>query len=721
MIYTECTITVKNNKSSIDNDILLYRGDKEVQIYFTIVNSKYKYSNVATINLIENTNASYGQLIIKRPESTPIFTEIVPTSNGRVLLTITSDMIDEIEEVGSYDFQIRLFDQEKTSRITIPPVIGGIVIEEPIAIEDVSTINKVNLATVNNAVITTEEALNVFDEDGNYIKTTWLDKDVITDSKLNKIEDGIEGVNQKIDSVSTSIPTATSDLTNDIGFITADNIPITIDSTDQPQTTKPVEVIPAGITVTTYNPNAKLVIKNASGNSTQYISHLGTTTLDVNLDDATELTFTDVEKVTVKDVPNIQKITATCSELNVSGIDELRRINIKGDICNNTEAMIKLAEGLRDRNDMAWGSVVTQNQDVRREVEDHFIQKDWYFGTDTVVSSANCPHFKTMSICDIWESAEYGEGRTYAVADTEIDDGGEGCTNPLLNEFNNTDIPASNYLGKFSFCTSEPNFLGGTQNNHGLSVLSVIAMDGNNKFSAYGVAPKSQFYMFKIANKEGSSNKNDWYPVITKATELNLDGLNISYGTASNTTVDQTIADTDKNICIAFADNKGILCCANGNEGTNVINEDGTVTSVHEGVQYPQNGSFSIATGSTRKNETISDFSTCCDGLDFMAVSGNTNPSEYAVIGRFKKNTTGEVVYSMYNGTSYSSPLILGCVLLMKNLFYKKYKREATQRELVEYMSKHTRDMGLEAYQQGYGIFDFMAYNPNPKQVTKKI
>ena len=753
MIYTDCTITVKNNKSLIDNDILLYRGDKEVQIYFTIQNNRYKYANGSAENLIQTTEASYGQLIIRRPETTPIFTEIAPTSNGRILLTITGDMIDELVELGDYDFQIRLFDENETSRITIPPVIGGIVIEEPIAIEDVTTTNEVNVAKVNEAEVTSEEDLPAFDEQGNYLKTQWNDRDVITDAKLNKIEAGIEGVNQKIKDI--DIPTNVSQLTNDANYITLDDIPFTIDSTDQPQTQKSTD-IPSGITITNYTS----VGYSMSINGESMSIPLGIKTLDLDLESVTSISiYAPIDKLIIKDVPNLQRVSmeqskeliiventpsltefsansnsknitiknapnlekakVCCEELSIQGVDNLRRLHLSGDICNNAEAMTAIAEVLKDRNNMAWGSVVTQNQDVRREVEDAFIQKDWYFGTDKYVSSSQ-PCFKTMNICDIWESAEYGEGRTYAVADAEIDDGGEGCTDPLQNEFDNTDIPASNYLGKFSFCTNEPNFIGGTQHGHGLEVLSIIAMDGSYS-SYYGIAPKAKFYMFKIGNKEGYATRSDYYRCISKATELNLDGLNISYGTSSNTTTDQTITDSDKDIAIAFANNKGILCCSNGNEGTNTINEDGTVTSVHEGVQYPQNGSFSVAVGSTRKDETISDFSTCCDGLDFMAVSGNNNPSEYSALIRTPKTNTGKVQYANGRGTSFASPMILGCVLLMKNLFYKKYKREATQQELVEYMSKRTRDMGLEAYQQGYGIFDFMAYNPNPKEVNKKI
>ena len=214
MIYTDCTITVKDNKSSIDNTIYLYRGDKEVQIYFTIQNNRYKYANGSSENLIESTDANYGQLVIKRPNATPIFTAITPKTNRRLLLTITADMIDEIQELGAYDFQIRLFDENKQSRITIPPVIGGIVIEEPIAIEDVTITNEVNVAQVNEAVVTADTALDVFDEQGNYIKTQWNDKDVITDAKLNKIEQGIEGVNQKIGNIDNSGVTINDDTTS---------------------------------------------------------------------------------------------------------------------------------------------------------------------------------------------------------------------------------------------------------------------------------------------------------------------------------------------------------------------------------------------------------------------------------------------------------------------------------------------------------------------------
>lgn len=223
MIYQNSVVTINKGEAKIDTPIFLYRGDKEVEINFTILNSPFKYRTGSATNLIESTEADYAQLIIKVPnDRTPVFSEITETKNGKIVFKITADMIDEIEEVGKYDFQIRLFDSEQVSKVTIPPVEGGIEIREPIAIEDeiVSTSNEVNVATANYAVTTTATPLDVFDEDGNYIETTWTDKMLITDARLNKIEDGITGVNQKADSIATMIPTKTSQLNNDSNYAT---------------------------------------------------------------------------------------------------------------------------------------------------------------------------------------------------------------------------------------------------------------------------------------------------------------------------------------------------------------------------------------------------------------------------------------------------------------------------------------------------------------------
>lgn len=200
MIFTESTIKISNNVSKMDSTIVLYRGDKNVEIRFTILQSPFKYSNTVATNVIESTNASYGQLVIKTPnDKPPIFSEVSATKEGTVLFTITKEMIDEIEELGVYTFQIRLMDENKQSRVTIPPVENGIEIKEPIAIEDDNTTNVVGLAKANYAVATSSDVdTPTFDDNGKYNKTNWNDGDIITNVSLNKIEDGIYTTNENV-------------------------------------------------------------------------------------------------------------------------------------------------------------------------------------------------------------------------------------------------------------------------------------------------------------------------------------------------------------------------------------------------------------------------------------------------------------------------------------------------------------------------------------------
>ena len=207
MIFTERTITVVNDSATINKPLILYRGDKNIELKITIAESQFKFRNTDASNVIETTDASYAQLVINTPYNSPIFSDVAATKNGAVIFVITEAMIDEIREVGAYEIQIRLLDDNKQSRASIPPVSNAIEIREPIAIEDGSAVdsNAVNVAKVNRALTTTSAPLEAFDSQGNYIKKTWGDGDPITDAALNKIEVGIDGVNKKIGNVNSQI------------------------------------------------------------------------------------------------------------------------------------------------------------------------------------------------------------------------------------------------------------------------------------------------------------------------------------------------------------------------------------------------------------------------------------------------------------------------------------------------------------------------------------
>ena len=165
MIFTNRTITVKRGVSSINEPIILYRGDKEVEIRFALKEkAPFIFNKEADSNIIENSEAAYGQLVIKTPNNLPaIFSEVTPTSEGKIVFKITGEMIDEIAEVGNYSFQIRLFNESMNSRVTLPEVNGGIEIREPIASEDTASTVVITYDATAKRLIISDDFVN-YDE-----------------------------------------------------------------------------------------------------------------------------------------------------------------------------------------------------------------------------------------------------------------------------------------------------------------------------------------------------------------------------------------------------------------------------------------------------------------------------------------------------------------------------------------------------------------------------
>ena len=196
MIFTERQITVRKGVSTIDEPIILYRGDFEVELRFTIMETKYRFKN--GVNLVDSEKAANAQLALLAPDGTNVFTEIGKCENGTAIFVLTKEMIDELSEVGKYSFQIRLFDYYRESRISIPPVEFGIEVREPVASEDHT--NAVDQAMVGYSIAKTsvldEPVPETFDDYGQYNKTDWETGDRITEGKLNKIEDAIDKINQ---------------------------------------------------------------------------------------------------------------------------------------------------------------------------------------------------------------------------------------------------------------------------------------------------------------------------------------------------------------------------------------------------------------------------------------------------------------------------------------------------------------------------------------------
>ncbi len=195
-IFYNYTITVNGDKASMDKNIYLYRKNKNVDYYFEIKNACFKFED--EINYIISYNAKYARFRVIKPDGTKFFTEKRKVEDGYAKFSVTEDLIDERAEVGTYVFQIDLYDGNN-GFITIPPIYNQFHVLEPLFDEDESGAGQVDISSVDIAYIgDTLEKVTIFDENGIYVKTFWKPKEIISSVRMNKIEEGIYSLSQKV-------------------------------------------------------------------------------------------------------------------------------------------------------------------------------------------------------------------------------------------------------------------------------------------------------------------------------------------------------------------------------------------------------------------------------------------------------------------------------------------------------------------------------------------
>ncbi len=195
-IFYNYTITVNGNKASMDKNIYLYRKNKNVDYYFEIKNACFKFEN--EINYIISYNAEYARFRVIKPDGTKFFTEKRKVEDGYAKFSVTEDLIDERAEVGTYVFQIDLYDEDD-GFITIPPIYNQFHVLEPLFDEDDSEIGQVDITGVDISYVgDVAEEVTIFDENGIYVKTFWKTADIISSVRMNKIEEGIHSLSEKI-------------------------------------------------------------------------------------------------------------------------------------------------------------------------------------------------------------------------------------------------------------------------------------------------------------------------------------------------------------------------------------------------------------------------------------------------------------------------------------------------------------------------------------------
>jgi hypothetical protein len=181
-------MTINKNNATLDEDIYLFRLDKNIELHFTIVNNKYKFEKSDLNNIIAQTNAAYFQIRLYRSDEIKYTFAIQPTQDGVAILTITDDLINDPIEVGEYDFQISLLDADKTSMISMPIVTKQLHVCEPL-VDNQAIMGR---AVLGLSSLASGEIKNAFDSEGNYIREIHNDGDILSAQLINKFEEALD-------------------------------------------------------------------------------------------------------------------------------------------------------------------------------------------------------------------------------------------------------------------------------------------------------------------------------------------------------------------------------------------------------------------------------------------------------------------------------------------------------------------------------------------------
>lgn len=180
----EYVLIVESLKSVLSEQMFISKHDKGLDILFKIIDSpslklskhKYVYSDVVLVDIFNNE----------------IVSDITPVVENRVLFTINESIMSQMKEYGKYDVHIRLFD-DRGRGTKLPPF--SITYEETIVSEKLLQTADVDNSSIDNSKIFRIGAdIPVSNSDGTYNRTVWVAGDIITDSKMNKIEEAIYNI-----------------------------------------------------------------------------------------------------------------------------------------------------------------------------------------------------------------------------------------------------------------------------------------------------------------------------------------------------------------------------------------------------------------------------------------------------------------------------------------------------------------------------------------------
>lgn len=130
-IVIERTITIKEDKATLNRPIYFYVGDGDITCLFSIVELQKaaRFGTINTFNIITD-DISYGDACICKPDGELVATSRVDIINDQLRAVFSFTNMDQNVEAGVHLLQIHLYDVSAgdRNRFTIPPVEVNVLI-----------------------------------------------------------------------------------------------------------------------------------------------------------------------------------------------------------------------------------------------------------------------------------------------------------------------------------------------------------------------------------------------------------------------------------------------------------------------------------------------------------------------------------------------------------------------------------------------------------------
>ncbi|EAM50759.1 S8 family peptidase [Crocosphaera watsonii WH 8501] len=225
-----------------------------------------------------------------------------------------------------------------------------------------------------------------------------------------------------------------------------------------------------------------------------------------------------------------------------------------------------------------------------------------------------------------WEETK-GEGITVAV----IDSGVSRVPDLRQTEF----VPGYDFVNDRKDARDD--------NGHGTHVAGTIAQSTNNNYGVAGVAYQAKIMPLKVLSAQGGGSVSDIADAIRFAADNEADIINMSLGGGGESQVMKDAID--------YAYNKGVvIIAAAGNSNQNAASYP---------ARYPKVISVS-ALDATGKKAPYSNYGA---GVDISAPGGS---EEGKILQETIDPSTGQAVFSGFQGTSMAAPHVAGVAALIK-------------------------------------------------------